>query len=127
MHGNLEVLVVTKGHDFNHDAFLAMFDAIEGIDATLVQQPAAQVILKPQHIQRYAAVLFYDMSGIPGVGLYHDDANDTGRPPTEYVSSIEALLDQGTGIVLLNHATVSWPDWPSLCSLSSPSRQLAPQ
>jgi uncharacterized protein len=32
-------------------------------------------------------------------------------PPDEYVRSIEALLERGTGIVMLNHATVSWPLW----------------
>lgn len=108
----LSVLLVTKGHAFNHDAFLEMFEADEDLDATLVEQPAAQVILRPENAGAYDAVLFYDMSGIPGIGLLHDGANDTGVPPDDYQRSIEALLERGTGIVLLNHATVSWPLWP---------------
>ena len=106
------VLIVSKGHDFDHNAFLALFDALEGVSATLAQQPAAQVLLKPENAGAWDAVLFYDMSGIPGIGLLHDGANDTGVPPERYRAGIEALLERGTGLVLLNHATVSWPLWP---------------
>jgi hypothetical protein len=108
----LSVLVVSKGHAFVHDAFLAMFDAMEGVDATLVQQPAAQIVLAPEHAGSWDAVLFYDMSGIPGIGLAHDRADAQGQPPSAYRTAIEGLLARGTGIVMLNHATVSWPEWP---------------
>ncbi len=69
-------------------------------------------MLAPEHVGAYDCVLFYDMSGIPGIGLLHDGANDTGVPPAAYRAAIEALLARGTGIVMLNHATVSWPEWP---------------
>ncbi|MDH3641121.1 MAG: ThuA domain-containing protein [Gammaproteobacteria bacterium] len=108
----VSVLLVTKGHAFNHDAFLEMFEGDDGLDVTMVEQPAAQVLLRPENVGAYDAVLFYDMSGIPNVGLLHDGANDTGVPPDDYRRSIEALLERGTGIVLLNHGTVSWPEWP---------------
>ena len=108
----VSVLLVTKGHAFNHDAFLEMFEGDEDLEVTMVEQPAAQVVLRPENASAYDAVLFYDMSGIPNVGLLHDGANDTGVPPDDYRRSIEALLERGTGIVLLNHGTVSWPEWP---------------
>ncbi len=108
----VNVLVVSKGHDYNHDSFLAMLAAMEKVNATLVEQPAAQVLLQPENLAAYDTVLFYDMSGIPGVGLLHDGANDTGVPPARYAASMEALVDRGVGMVLLNHATVGWPDWP---------------
>lgn len=108
----LEVLIVSKGHFYNHDSFLAMFDAMEDIETTLVEHPAAQVILRPEHVESYDAVLFYDMSGIPGAGLTHDLASEDGQPSTDYRQSIEALIEVGKGIVLLNHAAVSWPNWP---------------
>lgn len=107
-----QVLIVSKGHAYNHDAFLSMFAEDEDIETTLVEQPAAQVLLRPENVAQYDAVLFYDMSGIPNIGLLHDGANDTGVPPADYVKSMEALLEAGKGIVLLNHGTVSWPDWP---------------
>ena len=118
------VLIVSKGHDFDHNAFLAMFDDMAEINATLVQQPAAQVLLQPGNVDAYDAVLFYDMSGIPGIGLLHDGADDTGIPPDDYRASIEALVERGTGLVLLNHATVSWPLWPLWRRISGSSFML---
>ena len=107
-----QVLIVSKGHAYNHDAFLAMFADDPDIVTTLVEQPAAQIVLRPENVARFDAVLFYDMSGIPNAGLVHDDSNDTGHPSDDYQRSIEHLIDSGKGIVLLNHATCSWPDWP---------------
>jgi uncharacterized protein len=106
------VLVVSKGHAYDHNEFLAMFEDMEHIDATLVEQPAAQVLLRPEHVGAYGCVLFYDMSGIPGIGARHDLADAEGQPTPDYRTSMERLLERGTGIVLLNHATVSWPRWP---------------
>ncbi|MBT7334253.1 MAG: hypothetical protein HN856_07775 [Gammaproteobacteria bacterium] len=106
------VLIVSKGHDYAHDAFLEMFTQMEGITATLVEQPAAQIILQPQNIAPYDVVFFYDMCGIPGAGLLHDDTQDSGIPTPSYVAAIEALVASGKGILLVNHATVSWPLWP---------------
>jgi type 1 glutamine amidotransferase len=108
----VSVLIVSKGHFYNHDAFLAMFEEDDEVTTTLVEQPAAQVVLRPENVGDYDAVLFYDMSGIPGIGLLHDGANNTGVPSADYKRSIEALVESGKGMVLLNHGTVGWPDWP---------------
>ncbi len=122
--GTINVLIVSKGHDFDHNAFLAMFDDMPGVGATLVQQPAAQILLQPENVAAYDAILFYDMSGIPGIGLLHDGAEDTGIPPDGYRASIEALVERGIGLVLLNHATVSWPLWPLWRQISGSSFML---
>ena len=108
----INVLIVSKGHAYNHDSFLAMFEEAGDMNTTLVEQPAAQVILRSENIADYDAVLFYDMSGIPNIGLLHDGATDTGEPPKDFKESMEALLETGKGLVLLNHGTVSWPNWP---------------
>ena len=102
------LLVVTKGHPFDHNTFHALFDANTDIVATFVEQPAAQVILRPENVGRYVAVVFYDMLGIP---MGPDDLA-AAQPPADYAKSIEALLERGTGLVLLNHALVQWPLWP---------------
>jgi len=112
MSQSLQVLVVSRGHAFNHDSFIAMFEAMDGVQMTLVEQPAAQVVLQPEHVEPYDAVFFYDMSGIPGAGLLHDGADAEGQPPPAYRRAIEGLLEAGKGLVLVNHATVSWPRWP---------------
>jgi hypothetical protein len=105
------VLIVSRGHFFDRNAFSAMFDDMEGIFATHVEQPAAAVMLRPDNVADYDVVLFYDMSGIPGLNPA-DGADREGNPSDDYRNSIEALLERGTGLVLLNHATVSWPNWP---------------
>ena len=87
MADNLNVLIVSKGHDYVHDSFLAMFSVMEGVTTTLVEQPAAQVVLQPENVRPYDAIFFYDMSGIPNVGLLHDGAEDTGIPPAQYVAA----------------------------------------
>ncbi len=109
---DIQVLIVSKGHDYAHDSFLAMFTEMEGVTATLVEQPAAQVVLQPEYVGAYDVIFFYDMSGIPNIGLLHDGANNTGVPPEQYARAIENLLEQGIGLLLVNHATVSWPTWP---------------
>ncbi|MEM6709338.1 MAG: ThuA domain-containing protein [Pseudomonadota bacterium] len=109
---NFEVLIVSKGHPYDHNAFIAMFEAFEGVTATLVELPAAIAVLAAPSAARYDVVFFYDMSGIPGVGLTHDDTDAGGQPSREYAAAINALLERGTGLMLVNHATVSWPHWP---------------
>ncbi|MEM7003070.1 MAG: ThuA domain-containing protein [Pseudomonadota bacterium] len=109
---DIQVLIVSKGHDYVRDSFMAMFNNMPGITTTLVEQPAAQVVLQPGNVDPYDVIFFYDMSGIPGVGLLHDGADNTGKPPADYVAAIEALVQAGKGLLLVNHATVSWPLWP---------------
>ncbi len=122
---SVNLLIVSKGHAFSHDSFMGMFAGMTEVRTTLVEQPAAQVILQPGHIDSYDAVLFYDMSGIPDAGLMHDGANNTGQPPPAYVSAIESLLDSGRGLILLNHATFSWPLWPLWREISRSSAMLS--
>lgn len=124
MREQISLLIVSKGHAFDHDSFLAMFDDMEGITTTLVEQPAAQIVLQPGNIDHYDVVFFYDMCGIPGAGLLHDGANDTGIPPDSYRHAIEGLLEAGKGLILVNHATVSWPLWPLWRDISGTSFML---
>jgi hypothetical protein len=104
----LNVLVVTKGHPFDHNGFHAIFDGAPELVSTFVEQPAAQVILRPDNVSSYDAVLFYDMWGIPSDPTSSSDS----QPSADYATSIESLLNSGKGLVLLNHALVQWPHWP---------------
>jgi hypothetical protein len=88
-----------------------MFDAMDDVLATHVEHPAAAVVLRPEHVDSFHTILFYDMCGIPGMGV-PDGSDADAQPADDYRRSIESLLDHGTGVVLLNHATVSWPNWP---------------
>ena len=104
----INALVVTKGHPYDYNGFHAMFDDDPSLTSTFVEQPAAQIILRPENMAPYDAVVFYDMSGIP----LDPTRSDKAEPPADYVRSIETLLESGKGLVLLNHALVQWPMWP---------------
>lgn len=120
----LNVLVVSKGHDYDHTSFIAMFDAMDDIEMTLVEQPAASVVLT-HAAEAYDAVFFYDMCGIPGMELPHDRSGGSGAPTPDYAAAVESLLEKGTGILLVNHATVSWANWPLWRQISGSSFMLA--
>lgn len=120
----VSVLIVGKGHAFDHNAFMAMFEDMPDIVTTFVEQPAAQVVLAAADSAAYDSVLFYDMCGIPEAGLTHDGADESGQPPAAYRRAIEALIERGTGIVMLNHATASWPNWPLWRHISGTSFML---
>ncbi len=108
------VLVVTKGHPFDHNAFHAMFDADPSLTSTFVEQPAAQVMLRPENVAPYQVVVFYDMCGVMGEA-----------PSADYARSIEALLASGKGLILLNHALVQWPAWPLWREISGTTFRLS--
>jgi hypothetical protein len=107
----LNVLVVTGGHPFSEPDFFAMFDAMAGIEVTSVAHPEATDALAPDALEDYATVLFYDMAGIPGTGV-PDGSDEAGHPAEAFKANIDAMLERGIGLVLLNHATVAWPNWP---------------
>ena len=114
------LLVVTKGHPYDHNAFHGLIDAIPDVVATFVEHPAAQAVLRPENLSGYDAVLFYDMQGIP----MGPDGLASAQPPADYVRSIEALLERGVGLVLLNHALVQWPLWPLWREITGSTFQL---
>jgi len=115
----IQLLIVVGGHPYDHGAFMAIFDADSGIEATPVEQPAAQERLRPENAAAYDAVLFYDLSGIaPPSVAGPTRAGDLPSPPDDYRRSIEALLARGTGLLLLNHGLLSWPGWPLWRALS---------
>jgi len=106
----VNVLVVTKGHGFNYNGFYSMFDDNPELLTTQVEQPAAQVLLRPENVAEYDAVCFYDMWGV-----------DFSPAPEEYQQSIAALLESGKGLMLMNHALVEWPAWPGWRDVSGTS------
>ena len=105
----LQVFVAVKGHAFERDAFEAMFRAV-GVEPTMVDQPAAAMLLNPAAMARFDALCFYDM---PGMDFRAPIAERPGFVPPEpaFQAGFEALLAQGKGIVALHHAIAGWPAW----------------
>jgi len=105
----IQCLVAVRGHPFDRTAFDAMFQAMEGIAATMVDQPAAARLMNPDGMRGFDALLLYDMPGL--------DFAAPDRPPAyvepepEMKAGLRALLEQGTGLVALHHALAGWPAW----------------
>lgn len=110
----LEVLLATKGHPFERDAFFSVFESWSDIACTAVEQPAAQAFFTPEAAQPYDAIVLYDMPGIefrPGDGpVFH-------APPPSFVKGFHELLAHGQGFVFLHHALAGWPAWPEYAEI----------
>lgn len=104
------VLLVTGGHPFEREPFLAMFDAIDGIEIDHVEHPGAQARLHPDRLGDIDVIVCYDM---PGVRFTRGDPPvEPMTPDPAVVAGFEGLLDRGVGLVLLHHSIASWPAWP---------------
>ena len=104
----LNVLLVTKGHPFERDAFHAVFDSFTDMSVTAVEQPAAQRFFEPEAAEPYDAIVCYDM---PGIQFRPGEAPLFVDPPERLVGGFRRLLDAGQGIVFLHHALAGWPSW----------------
>ncbi len=113
------VLVMTKGHPFNREEFLSVFDGIEGINPCNVEQPASQVFFNPELAKAYKAFVLYDM---PGMDFFSPDPKDGLaptyiEPPEPFKKDFLDLLQQGHGFVFMHHAIAAWPAWPEYAEI----------
>lgn len=108
-HAPLRCLVAVRGHPFDRTAFDAMFQAMSGISATMVDQPAAAQLMNPDAMRDYDALVLYDMPGLDFSGI--DGPLATIEPPDALKVGFRALLEQGKGVVALHHALAGWPTW----------------
>jgi uncharacterized protein len=93
---NTRILVVTGGHDFDHESFFKMFDSFEGISYTELKHPEANIRLGQIDPKTFDAVVFYDM------------------PKTISEAEKESyykLLNLGKGLLFLHHSLASYQDW----------------
>jgi type 1 glutamine amidotransferase len=105
----LQALVAVRGHPFDRTAFDAMFQAMDGIAATMVDQPAAALLMNPQGMRDFDVLVLYDMPGLDfeaPEGAPHDR-----EPSPELKAGFQALLEAGKGVVALHHALAGWPTW----------------
>lgn len=100
------ILLVTKGHPFERDAFFSLFDAMD-VNWTHVEQPAARVFFSPEFAADYDALVMYDMPGI----AFKPGGPEFEVPSEQYRRQLMALLEAGKGMVFMHHAIAGWPAW----------------
>jgi hypothetical protein len=102
----LSVAVVTGGHAFDVPNFHRLFRRLDGVDAYV--QPMDDFASSRQPVRdAYDAILFYHM--LPGAPSDEGHPHYQGKPKT----ALEHLRETGQGIVVLHHAILAYPQWPT--------------
>ena len=105
-----EIVVVAGGHPYERDAFCGcLFETLNDFRWSLVEQPAARRLYRPDVARHFAAFVCYDM---PGVNFYVDDRPAYVQPDKDYERDFFGLLEAGMGFVFLHHTISAWPGWP---------------
>lgn len=93
---NLEVLIITGGHSFDQDSFFGMFFSMRNFNIDTLSQPRANQSLLSDSIDKYDAIVFYDM--------WQDISY-------EEKEAFLKLTEKGTGLVFLHHSIASYAEW----------------
>ncbi len=110
----LNVLVAAKGHPYERDAFMGIFEGMDGIAASLVEQPAAARLMNPEGMAGFDILALYDM---PGLDFAAKPCPGFVEPDDAFKAGFRALLDHGKGVLALHHAIAGWPAWPEYAEL----------
>ena len=105
----LNVLVVTGGHPFEEEPYLATFDALPGISWQHAPALESREYFRPERAGEFDAIVCYDMQGIE---FRKPDPPGLLQPPADYAEGFIQMLEAGQGIVFLHHAASAWPAWP---------------
>ncbi len=103
-----KLLVTARGHPYERDAFMGVFDELDDYQVSLVEQPMAQLLFTPALRDHCSACVCYDM---PGVDFTAPDSPAAPEPPEGYREQFLALLEAGMGFVFLHHSIAAWPAW----------------
>ncbi len=100
----IRVLVVTGGHDYEHDAFVEAFRSLPDVEVTHAAHPANGNVFQPPKVAedykepfQHDVIVLYDMWQ-----TISDEAKDY----------FVRLLKRGKGLVAMHHALGGYQDWP---------------
>jgi len=109
----LQVLVITGGHDYDVPQFNAMFAAIPDIAVEYATFPDAAARLTPELADKVDVIVLYDM-WVPGF-------------TPEQQQAFVALLNRGIGLVALHHTLGGHPEWPEYGKIIGGHYRVAPR
>ena len=98
----IRVLVVTGGHDFEHDAFFKLFSDNSEITFETAEHPKAHPLLRPEAAGKFDVLVAYDM---------HQEISDEAK------ADLLAWLKAGKGLVVVHHAIASYQKWPEYAKI----------
>lgn len=107
----IKVVVVTGGHGFEQKEFLAVFEAMDGIEFVHAPQKDDSELFEDVSDWKYDVILFYNM----------------GQKMTpKRGKNLLALLEKGVGVVTMHHALAAWQDWPEFEKIAGGKFYLKP-
>ncbi len=108
----LRVLVVTGGHDFERQPFLALFTSFTNMACRVVEHPSADALFRAEATNQYDVVVMYDM-------WQQIDASAK--------ASFVNLTTSGKGVVVLHHAIANYNEWDGYAELLGARYYLRPK
>lgn len=98
----IRVLVVTGGHEFEHDPFFQVFKDNPEITYEAVTHPNAQAWWKADAAKAYDVLVLYDM---------YQPISEESK------ADLVARLNEGKGLVVLHHAIADYQKWPEYAKI----------
>ena len=98
----INVLIITGGHDFEHVPFYNVFSGHPHIRCDTMVQPRANAVINSEGINRYDVLVFYDMVD--------------SLLPVEQQAYVN-LLRKGKAMIFLHHSLVSYQNWPEFIKI----------
>lgn len=93
----LKIVVVTGGHDFEHEPFFEMFDSFDNIKYVEAEQKDDSEIFEDIAGSDYDVIVLYNM---------------TQKISPKRQANFIKLLNRGVGLVGVHHSIANFQDWP---------------
>jgi uncharacterized protein len=106
---DLKVLIVAGGTGYDTLAFHQTFEEMEGIKTRFIMQPEANRMIADGEVDTFDVIVFYDRLR----EITDEEKNGYWR-----------LLQNGTGMVFIHHALVSYQNWPEFTDIIGGKYQL---
>jgi len=107
----IKVVVVTGGHDFEHDPFFAVFQGHSDIEYTEYQLKDQSEIFEDISNWKYDVIVLYSMT-----------QNISPKRQENFIK----LLNDGVGLLALHHTMCSFQDWLEYCKIIGTAYYLKP-
>jgi len=107
----IKVVVVTGGHDFEHDPFFAVFQGCKDIEYREFQLKDQSEIFEDISNWNYDVIVLYSMT-----------QNISPKRQANFIK----LLNDGVGLLALHHTMCSFQDWPEYRKIIGTAYYLKP-
>lgn len=103
-----DLVVLSGGHPYEEDAFLALLESLEGWSVTHLIHPEAERLVAEGTAANADAILFYDMPGY----RFENGIVEVQAPSEAFKRALTDRFDAGRGAVAMHHAIAGWAAWP---------------